>query len=561
MYILGISCFFHDSAACLLKDGKVLAAAEEERFTRIKHDNTFPINAINYCLKHGGISPNDLDYVVFYEKPFRKFERILQTSVEYFPKSFKVFKEALPQWITTKLRMPSVISKKLNYNGDILFVPHHKSHAASAFFASPFEEATIVTMDAVGEWTSVAIHYGIGNEIKTLKEIYFPHSLGLFYSAITSYLGFKVLNDEYKVMGLAGFGKPRFYKKFKKIISTKPDGSFKLNMEYFSYPYSQKMFSEKLEREFGKARKNGKKLTQKHMDIAASLQTITEEIILRIIKYAKKLTNSDNLCVAGGVGLNSVANGKILMSGIFKNIFFQPAATDAGGALGAALFAYRSILKKNKRYVMENTFLGPSFSDKYIKNFLESRNVSFERLSSREIVRATAELLAKNKIVGWFQGRMEFGPRALGHRSILANPSNPKMKDILNKKVKHREWFRPFAPSLLLEEVKRYFEVGIDMPFMIITLPVKKQRVKEIISATHVNKTARPQTTKKERESNYHKLIEEFYSLTNAPAIINTSFNVRGEPIVCTPKDAYNCFIKTKIDYLILGRYLVSKGV
>ncbi|MFH8086728.1 MAG: carbamoyltransferase [Candidatus Aenigmatarchaeota archaeon] len=560
MFILGISCYFHDSAACILKDGKILAAAEEERFTRVKHDNTFPINAINYCLKEAKINSDKLDYVVFYEKPFQKFERILQTSVENFPKSFKMFIEAIPQWIVEKIRMPSVIKDKIGFNGEVLFIPHHKSHAASAFLASPFEEAAIVTLDAIGEWTSTAIHYGQGNEIKTLKVINFPHSLGLFYSTITSYLGFKVLNDEYKVMGLAGWGRPTYYNKFKKLINFKEDGSFKLNMKYFSYPYSERMFSDELEKEFGKARKYGEEITRKHMDIAASLQKITEEIILRIVRHAFELTKSENLCMAGGVVLNSVVNGKILMSKIFKNIFFQPVATDSGGALGSALYVYNKILERKRKYIMKDLFLGPKFSSKEMKEFLESKEIKFEKLSDKEIVKATAEVLAENKIIGWFQDRMELGPRALGHRSILANPSNQEMKKILNEKVKHREWFRPFAPSLLLENVEDFFDFNIDMPFMIITLPVKKEKIKEIISATHIDGTARPQTTIMKRENLYHRLIEEFYSLTGVPAIINTSFNLRGEPIVCSLEDALNDYMKTKMDCLVVGNYFIEKG-
>jgi carbamoyltransferase len=537
----------------------VIAAAEEERFTRIKHDNSFPMNAISYCLKEAKITPDELDCVVFYEKPFQKFERILQTCVETYPNSFKMFRDALPQWILEKLRMPGVINKKIVYKGEIFFVPHHKSHAASAFFASPFKEAAIVTIDAIGEWVSTAIHYGQGNEIKTFKVINFPHSLGLFYSTITSYLGFKVLSDEYKVMGLAGWGRPTYYNKFKKLIDFKEDGSFKLNMKYFSYTHSERMFSDELIKEFGKPREYEGKIEKRHMDIAASLQKITEDVILRIVKHAFELTKSENLCMAGGVALNSVANGKILMSKIFKNCFFQPAATDAGGAMGATLYAYNNILGKKRKYVMKDAFLGPKFSDKEIRKFLESRNAKFEKLSEKEIVKAAAKAIAGNKVLGWFQDKMELGPRALGHRSILANPSNPKMKAILNEKVKHREWFRPFAPSLLLDEVERYFDFNLDMPFMIITLPVNEQKIKEIISATHIDGTARPQTTFKKREGIYHRLIEEFDSLTGVPALINTSFNLRGEPIVCSPQDAFNDFIKTKMDYLILGNYIISK--
>jgi len=465
----------------------------------------------------------------------------------------------MPQWIGEKLRMPGVIKNKINFNREILFVPHHKSHAASAFFASPFEEAAIVTVDAIGEWVSTAIHYGQGNDIKTLKVINFPHSLGLFYSAITSYLGFRVLSDEYKVMGLAGWGKPTYYNKFKKLIDFKEDGSFKLNMKYFYYTYDEKMFSDELERELGKSRKYGKEIEKRHMDIAASLQKITEEIILKIIKQAFDLTKSENLCMAGGVALNSVANGKILMSKVFKNIFFQPVATDGGGALGASLYAYNNILGKKRGYTMKDVYLGPKFSDKEIREFLETNNVNFEKLSKSEIVKTTAEVISKNKIIGWFQDRIELGPRALGHRSILANPSNPKMKDILNKKVKHREWFRPFAPSLLFDKVERYFDFKINMPFMIIALPVKKDKEKEIVSAMHVDGTARPQTTTEEREGIYHRLIEEFYSIAGVPAIINTSFNLQGEPIVCSPQNAFDDFIKTKMDYLILGNFFIKK--
>lgn len=560
MYILGISCFFHDSAACIIKDGKVLAAAEEERFSRIKHDNRFPSYAIDYCFREAKITPEKLDCVVFYEKPFRKFERILQTSVEHFPKSFRMFREALPQWLGEKTRMRGVIKNKIGFKGEVLFVPHHKSHAASAFFASPFEEAAIITMDAVGEWVSTAIHRGVGNDIQTLKVVNFPHSLGLFYSTITSYLGFKVNNDEYKVMGLAGLGNPIYRDEFKKLIDFKDDGSFRLNMKYFSYTHDDKMFSPELVKEFGNPRKYKDKITQRHMDIAASLQNITETVVLRIVKHAFDLTKSENLCLAGGVSLNSVANGNILRSEIFKNIFFQPAATDAGGALGAALYAYNKVLERKRDYVMKDLFLGPRFSDKDIRDFLESQNIQFERLGNADLIKSTAEVISRNKVVGWFQDRLEFGPRALGHRSILANPSNPKMKDILNEKVKHREWFRPFAPSLLLDDVERYFDVNLDMPFMVITLPVKKARVKEIISATHVNGTSRSQTVSKERNALYYNLINEYKHVTGVPLVINTSFNVRGEPIVCTPENAYNCFKNTGIDYLVMGNYIISKG-
>ena len=559
MYILGISCYFHDSAASLIKDGVPIACAEEERFSRIKHDNSFPMNAIDYCLKEAGIDVNEVDIIVFYEKPFLKFDRILQTCVQTFPKSFCVFYEALPQWLTEKLRIPSILKKNLGYNGRVWFVEHHKSHAASAFLVSPFKDAAILTIDAIGEWSSTSIHYGKENNIRTLKVINFPHSLGLFYSTITAYLGFRVLNDEYKVMGLAAWGEPKYIEEFKELIEVKDDGSFKLNMEYFTYTHKKKMFSKKLEDLLGPAREPESEITQRHMDIAATLQKVTEDVILKMVRYAHKLTKSENLCMAGGVALNCVANGRILMEGPFKNVFIQPASSDAGGSLGAAMYAYNSILKKPRRYVMKDVYLGPSFTNIQIKNFLDSMSIEYEKLEERELISRVARLLADNKIVGWFQGRMEFGPRALGNRSILANPSNPKMKDVINERVKHREWFRPFAPSILLEDTKKYLGMCVEAPFMIITFEVKRDRIREIISATHIDGTARIQTVSRETNRLFYELIKEFKNITGVGALLNTSFNVRGEPIVCSPRDAYACFKNTAMDYLVLGNYLISK--
>jgi len=559
MNILGISCHYHDSAASLVKNGVLVAAAEEERFTRKKHDNSFPTNAIEYCLKEGKIIADEVDVAAFYDKPMLKFDRILHTSVEYFPKSFGMFCEAVPQWLTEKLRIPSLLKNRIGYRGEVMFIEHHKSHAASAFFVSPFEEAAIVTVDGIGEWTSAAIHHGKDNKIEVLKEIRFPHSLGLFYSTMTSYLGFKVNNDEFKVMGLSAYGTPIYYNKFKNVIDVKEDGSFNLNMKYFSYTYDKKMFSDLFEKKFGPRREYEDKITNRHKNIAATLQKITEETMLKIVNYAHKLTGSENLCMAGGVALNCVANGRVSREGPFKRIFIQPAATDAGGSLGASFYVYNQIYGNPRKYVMKDTYLGPSFNEKEIKTCLEKNKVECEKLNNKRLIEKTAILISQDKIVGWFQGRMEFGPRALGSRSILANPKNPKMKDILNKKVKHREPFRPFAPSILRENAKDYLVRACDSPFMLVAFDVKKDGIKDIISATHVDGTCRPQTVERRRNKLYHNLIYEFKKRTGIPVVINTSFNVRGEPIVCTPEDAYNCFKNTGIDYLVIGNYFISK--
>jgi len=559
MNILGVSCHYHDSAASLVKDGVLIAAAEEERFTRKKHDNTFPTNAIQYCLKEGKITADEIDVVAFYDKPMLKFDRILHTCVSTFPKSFWMFWDAVPQWMTEKLRVPSLLKNKIGYKGEVLFIEHHKSHAASAFFVSPFKESAIVTIDGIGEWTSAAIHYGKDNDIETLKEIRFPHSLGLFYSTITSYLGFKVNNDEYKIMGLAAYGKPAYYDKFKNIVDVKEDGSFNLNMKYFSYTHDKKMFSNEFEREFGPRREYESKITKRHKDIASTLQKLTEEIMLKIANYAHSLTGSENLCMAGGVALNCVANGRIIREGPFKRVFIQPAATDAGGSLGAAFYAYNKIYENRRKYVMTDAYLGPSFVEAEIKDFLENSRIEYERMNKKKLLEKIAHIIAEDKIVGWFQGRLEFGPRALGNRSILANPKNPKMKDILNKKVKHREPFRPFAPSILLRNAKDYLVGACDSPFMILAFDVKRDKIKDIISATHIDGTCRPQTVTREENKLYYDLIKKFSEITGVPAVINTSFNVRGEPIVCTHIDAFNTFVKTDIDYLVLGNYIISK--
>jgi carbamoyltransferase len=557
-YILGISCYYHDSAASLLKDGKIIVAAEEERFSRKKHDNSFPQGAINYCLKEAKISIDEVSYVGFYEKPVVKFERILQNVTETFPHSFGLFYEAIPSWLNEKLKIRSKIKKDLGYEGEVIFIPHHKSHASSAFYVSPFEEAAIVTVDGVGEWTTTAIHYGQGNEIKTLMEIKFPHSLGLFYSTITSFLGFKVNNDEYKVMGLAAYGNPEYYDKLKRIIKIREDGSFKVDQKFFSYAYEKRMWSKKFEKEFGKPRRDGEKINERDENLASSLQKITEEVMLKIAKRAYNLTQSKNLCLAGGVALNAVANGKILEKSPFENIFIQPASTDAGGSLGVAFYIHHKILENSKRYKLEDVYLGPSFSEKEIKIFLEGNNIEYEKLSD-SLLNEIAEQIAKNKIVGWFQGRMEFGPRALGNRSILANPCNKEMKDILNRKIKFREPFRPFAPTILYDSIEEYLENPYESPFMTITFKVKKEKQKDIPSAIHVDGTSRIQTLRKETNPLYYSLIKKFEEIKGVPLVINTSLNKRGEPIVCKPKEAFNDFENTQMDILVLGNFLIEK--
>jgi carbamoyltransferase len=561
MYILGISAYYHDSAAALIKDGKVIAAAEEERFTRIKHDNSFPFNAIEFCLRYARITINDVKYIAFYEKPLRKFERIVQTFVETYPFSYIPFWRAIPDWITNKLAIKSTIRKKLGYKGKILFIPHHEAHAASTFYPSPFNKAAIFTVDGVGEWKTVGLYLGNGNNIITLKEIHFPNSLGLLYSTFTAFLGFKVNEDEWKVMGLAAYGKPRYYDKFKKIVEINEDGSFSLNMKYFAFRESFKMWSKEAEKLFGKPRKPDEKVTQRHADIAASLQKITEEIYLKILNHLYSLTKVKNLCIAGGVALNAIANGKIYSQTSFKKVFIQGAAGDNGAALGAVLFVYHYLLKKRRNFVQRHLYFGPEFSNEYIKNFLDRVDAKYEFLEDDELVKRVVSLLAKNKVVGWFRGRMEFGPRALGARSILANPKPKWMKDRVNE-IKRREAFRPFAGSVLQEKVHEYFEVperNHYSPFMIFTFKVRKDKMKNIRAITHADGTCRIQTVNSRDNGIYYELIREFYRITGIPVILNTSFNLKGEPIVCKPEEAYDDFIKTNMDCLVLENYLTYK--
>ncbi|MBR9679098.1 MAG: carbamoyltransferase [Nanoarchaeota archaeon] len=564
MYILWVSCFHHDASATLVKNGKIIAAVEEERFTRKKHDKTFPKNAIQYCLKQAGININQVKYVGFYEKPLLKFERVIYQHLQTFPKSLKTFVKSTPDWFTEKLRFTKILKKQTKYKGNVLFINHHMSHAASTFLPSPFKKAAILIIDGVGEWTTTS--YGIGNknEIELIKEIKFPHSIGLLYSTITSFLGFKINNDEYKVMGLAAYGNPeKYYDQLKKLVKIEKDGSFKLNPKYFSYTYTDKMHSKKLIRLLGKPRKTENEITQKHKNIAASLQKITEEIIITILKQVYKITKCESLVMAGGVALNSVVNGKILENTPFKKMWIQPNASDGGGSMGAALYISNTILNK-KRNQLENAYYGPEYSTKQIKKFLDEHEIKYKTLNETNLTKTTAKLIHENKIIGWFQGRMEWGPRALGNRSILANPCNPEMKNVLNKKVKHRETFRPFAPAVCEEDAKKYFEINGEIPepskYMLMIFPVKNNHQKKIPAITHVDRTARPQIITKTTNPRYYELIKKFGKLSKTPILINTSFNVKGEPIVCTPQDAYNCFKNTGIDYLILNKFLIKKN-
>lgn len=583
-YILGISALYHDSAACLLRDGVIVAAAHEERFTRKKHDAAFPKEAIAYCLREAGIDAASLSFVAFYEKPIVKFDRILQTSIDAAPWGIRPFLMAMPIWLKDRLWMHGLIQKELpGFTGKIIFPTHHEAHAASSFFASPFEHAAVLTLDAVGEWHTTTYGVGKGNTLTLKKSINFPHSLGMLYSAFTYYCGFKVNSGEYKLMGLAPYGEPKYSDHIRKhLIAVNEDGSFTLNMRYFGYMQSLFMTNKRFHALFGRdPRKPDEKIEQFHMDIAASIQEVTEEIVCRIGRHVRKETGEENLCLAGGVALNCVANGKLEREGVFNRIWVQPAAGDAGGALGAALFVWYHHLK-NERTVdgasdmMRGAYLGPSFSNDEIESVLSLSGFEFERLSDEDIVEKVAELLAKEKVVGWFQGRMEYGPRALGARSILGDPRSAKMQQIMNLKIKFRESFRPFAPSVLEEDAFQYFEGAKKSPYMLFTYYVTDKYRKKINSTqeglkklteirsdipavTHVDYSARVQTVSKDTNPRYHALISAFKNRTGCPLVINTSFNVRGEPIVCTPKDALYCFENTNMDYLAIGNFLIKK--
>ena len=586
MNVLGISSFYHDSAACLVKEGEILAAAQEEWFTRKKHDFNFPVNAIQYCLNSAGIKGEDLDYVAFYDKPFIKFERLLESYLAYAPAGITSFWKAMPVWIKQKLWIPDLIKKELAYKGKIIYPEHHESHAASAFFPSPFQRAAFLTMDGVGEWTTTSFGVGHDNIVEINSEIHFPHSLGLLYSAFTYYTGFKVNSGEYKVMGLAPYGEPKYVDLILgQLMDLKEDGSYRLNMDYFNYCVGLTMTSEKFHRLFGgPPRKPESKLTQKEMDLARSIQVVTEEVMLKTARHIYQVTGERYLCLAGGVALNCVGNGRILRESPFDDIWIQPAAGDAGGALGAALFTWYQYLE-NKRSVngtqdlQKGSFLGPSFTSDQIREFLDGNGIPYVEMPQGGIPQRVAELIAGEKVVGWFQGRMEFGPRALGARSIIGDARSSKMQAVMNLKIKFRESFRPFAPSVLGENVSEYFEIDRASPYMLLVAYVtpEKRRVmtdseeklwgidklnvvrSDIPAITHVDYSARLQTVHKETNPAYHKMIESFYEMTGCPVIVNTSFNVRGEPIVCSPKDAYMCFMRTEMDYLVMENFILDK--
>ena len=590
--ILGISAFYHDSAAALIVDGKIISAAQEERFSRIKHDASYPKNAINFILESNNLKLNDIDFIVFFEKPFLKFERLLETYLAFAPKGFKSFSLSMPMWLREKLFQKKFLFEKLKqHDGNfkniskLKFSEHHYSHAASAFFPSPFEEAIILTLDGVGEWATSTLAIGKKNELKIIKEIHFPHSLGLLYSAFTYYTGFKVNSGEYKVMGLAPYGKP-IYKDliFEKLIDVKDDGSFKLDMSFFNYATGLTMTNKKFSNLFNQPVRDPKKdkLTQFHMNIAASVQAVTEEIVMKLTKSAAQEYNINKLCLAGGVALNCVANGKIIKEKIFENVWIQPAAGDAGGSLGAALaYWYKELEKPRNEFKdqMQGSYLGPKFNDDYIEKKLNSLDANYKKLKKEDTIKIVAKELSKEKTVGWFQGRMEFGPRALGSRSILADPRSEKMQKELNLKIKFRESFRPFAPSVLREDLNDWFEMNFDSPYMLLVAEVKKEKqlkmsnkdenlfgieklnVKRsnIPAITHVDYSARIQTVHKNTNPKYFDLIKEFKNITNCPVLVNTSFNVRGEPIVCSVKDAFNCFMGTNLDILVIEDFILYK--
>jgi len=567
MYILGISCYYHDSAAALLKDGQVIAAVEEERFSREKNDDGFPKHAIDYCLKEAGITGSDLACVAFYDKSVLKFDRLLDNYIAVAPRGLFSFLNVIPKWLHKRLWVKEEIKKHLGgYTGKIYFPDHHLSHAAYSFFTSPFEEAALLTVDGVGEWTTTSIGYAQGTSIKITNDLEWPHSLGMFYSAFTYYLGFKVNEGEYKLMGLSSYGKPKYYDLImKELIDVKEDGSLRLNMKYFAFTWDKVMINKKFEELFGVPRRTeDSKTEQVHLDIGASAQLVLEEILLRMARYVHEKTKLKNLCLGGGVALNGVANYRILKEGPFDKIHIPPSPGDGGSAIGCATYAYYSILNNErimetdaKKMPTNNVYLGPSYSNDSIKSLLEFYKIPYKKFERQELLERTAKLISEQNVVGWYQGRVEWGPRALGNRSILADPRNGKMKDILNEKIKHRESFRPFAPSILVEHTSEYFELDIPSPYMLLVAKVKKPE--KIPAVTHVDGTGRLQTVSRKDNPLYYDLINEFYKLTGIPVIVNTSMNVKGEPIVNTPRQAFDMLLKTDMDYIVLGDHIVGK--
>lgn len=586
MHILGISAFYHDSAACLVTDGRIVAAAQEERFTRKKHDPSFPRQSVEYCLKQAGIGIGELDLVAFYEKPFLKFDRILHSYLAYAPAGLRSFLMAIPLWIRERIWMKDLVRQELGYTGKMVFPEHHESHAASAFFPSPYQKAAFLTVDGVGEWTTTSFGVGKDNLIQFMGELQFPHSLGLLYSAFTYFTGFRVNSGEYKLMGLAPYGNPKYVEViFRELLDLKEDGSFRLNMRYFNYGVGLTMTNHRFERLFGgPPRRPESPLTQRDMDLARSIQEVTEEIMFRMARHVRRETGLRNLCLAGGVALNCVANGRILREGIFDHIWIQPAAGDAGGALGAALLAWHQYLGNTRQAdgvsdSQRGSYLGPAFSANEIREFLKSKNVPFLELKDGELPARVADLIQAGKVIGWFQGRMEFGPRALGARSIIGDARSPQMQEVMNLKIKFRESFRPFAPSVLRERVSDYFELDRESPYMLLVAPVAQSQAREMTAAeqklfgleklltirstipavTHVDYSARVQTVTPEHNPAFYEVIKAFEERHGCPVIINTSFNVRGEPIVCSPEHAYLCFMRTNMDYLVLGNFLLEK--
>ncbi|MSR86584.1 hypothetical protein EXS70_00185 [Candidatus Peribacteria bacterium] len=561
MTILGISCYYHDSAACLVRGGEVVFAAHEERYTRKKHDEALPKNAIEHALKYAGITIDDVDAIVFYEKPLLKFfDRIIPTYITQWPLGFLTYHRAMHEWMQKKLWIPQNLKKELKYKGPVLFTSHHESHAASAYYASGFPDAAVVTVDGVGEWATTTIGRGKGTELNIVQELHFPHSLGLLYSAITYYIGFKVNSAEYKVMGLAPYGEPKYMKEMRELIEVREDGSFRMNMKYFNYEVGLRMTGRAIEQLFGQpTRRQEAPLTQFHKDVARSLQEITEEIMLKVCTHAKKLCPSDNLCLAGGVALNCVANGKVLRAGIFKNIFIQPAAGDAGGALGAALAAWHKEYGGERLPKMEHVYLGNAYTQDEIEAYLNAQGLPYEKLGDAELIETTAGLLQGTNVVGWFQGRMEYGPRSLGNRSILADARNKENWQKVNLKIKFRESFRPFAPTVLEEKVSEWFDLDRESPYMLLVADTRPDKRELIPAVTHVDGSARIQTIRRDQNPRYYDLIKAFEQKTGCPVIINTSFNVRGEPIVESPKDAVNCFLHTHMDILVMGNCLLRK--
>jgi len=585
LHILGISCYYHDSAACLLRNGKILAAAQEERFTRRKHDSRFPKRAIEYCLNEAGITVNELGYVIFYDKPFLTFERLLVSYLTIAPKGLRSWLEAMPVWLRKKLHISKIIKKEIGYDGDVLFSEHHEAHAASAFYPSPFENAAILTVDGVGEWATASYGTGTGKDIRLLKELNFPDSLGLLYSAFTYFIGFKVNSGEYKLMGLAPYGTPKYKDLIlSKLIDVKEDGSLRLDLTYFNFLGGLRMTNNRFAKLFGgPPRKPEAEITEREMDIAASIQAVTEDVLMKMVQHVYNETNQDYLCLAGGVALNCVANGNILRDGPFKDIWIQPAAGDAGGALGAVLLVWHRFLE-NERFVtkasdmQEGSYLGPSFSNEFIEKYLDNINCHYHKLNSEDRAKSIAEQIASGKIVGYLSGRMEFGPRALGARSILGDPRNPETQSIMNLKIKYRESFRPFASTVIEEKVSEYFNIDRPSPYMLLVTNVQDrrcipqpssnngnmmQRLKfkrsDIPAITHLDYSSRVQTLNRDHKPDFYDVIAEFEKRTGCAVVVNTSFNVRGEPIVCTPEDAYRCFMRTEMDVLVMEDFILFK--